>query len=468
MSFNFTTFYTRFGHVGYLLNSINSFFGSANLSAAGIESVGSGIDEIAGSYATPDLNLIGGLYNARDSYRSVSTTMLTYLQSLAQSTLIQMANDASPQPNQTLSNAVAYLVAQMQASSQTVNKPTASATSTAGTNNGTGVMPVTVLGANGLQQDYVLAESITATCTADSQSGATAGQEQFTFISPAAESNPLLWDYPLGSAISVTANAVDALQNNSGGNLLQNGAFATWSTPSSGPDNWLILVAGTGGVGTDIIQATGSNVYKGTTGIAFVGDGSSLPSISQPFAATPSTAGNAGGTSATITPLNQYCVNLYLKLNVVPAAGVLTVDLTDGNNTTVNDAQGNPNSVAIALTGATTSFVAHNVFFRTPAVLPTTGLRLRIRLSTALSAASTVYFGHVAMQDAPQLYSGGPFVAPFSGNPNFFKPDYFSLTIANDYASKFQLLADRIFNMRNLGYQLPSSGSPTISDSLVS
>jgi len=475
MSFPFTGaggFFTRFGHVGFLLNSLNSFIGTANLSAASITSLGTGIDTIAGAYATPDLNIISGLYPARDSYRNVHTTMQSYLQALAQATLVQMANDASAQPNGTLSTAVAYLVSQMVANAQTVQKPTISATSTANAGNvGTGLIPVSVLNGNGVQQDYILAESIAAACTVDSQSGATAGQETFTFTSPAAEANALQWDYgpggTLGSGISVTQNAVDALVDNASGNLLQNGSFKTWTTPGVGPDNWLILVPGTGGVGGDILQTSGANVYKGTSGISFVGDGSSLPSISQPFNTTPNTSGNSGGTSATLKPLTVYCLSIATKMSSVPGAGALTIDLTDGNNTTTTNAATIANSLSLTLSSVPTSWKLWNVFFQTPAVLPSTGLRLRVRLSTALTAAVTVYFGHIALTPATQLYAGGPYVGVFSGSTNFFKPDGFVLAPANNYGSKFQLLADRVFGMRSLGLQLPSAASPTISDTLV-
>lgn len=459
--------FTRVGAMGGCLNDINSFVGTANLTAANIKSIGPAIDAIQAQFQAADQNLTTSLYSNRDTYRQVHGQLQSALQSLAQATVIQMANDDTPLAQLTLTLALQTLIAQMKAASASVQKPTISATPTAGGSNvGSGVLAVSVLGSNGVQRDYIFNETITATCTADGQGTGTAGQETFAFTGPAVESNPLTWDWPLGSGINTSLNAVDALQDNLGGNLLQNGSFKQWTNPTIGPDNWLILDPGAG-VGTTIVQASGSNVYKGTSGIGFVGDGTHTPSIAQPFGATLSTAGNAGGTTATLSPSTQYALNLFLKASVVPAAGVLTIELTDGANNVVNDAAGTPNSLAITLSGITTSFVGHQVFFRTPAVNPSTGYRLRIRISTAVSSGSTIYFGHTGLQTAQQLYTGGPYAGLFSGATNFILADTFSLAVSNNYGSAWQKLAERLFSMRALGLQLPSSGTPTVADSLI-
>lgn len=456
--------FTRLGKIGGALNNINKFLGTTDISAGGLKAVGPAIDAIFGQFESADQLLVSGLYPARDAYRGVHNSMTAYLQSLAQATVIQMANDDSPLTNPTLANALTLLIQQM-TGVDSVPQPTVSASASGASGNiGKGVLAASVLGPKGVQQDYAYAEAITATCTADGQGTGTAGRETFSVTSPAAESNPLAWDWPLGTAINTTLSAVDATVDNSGGNILQNGSFKTWTNPSVGPDNWLILG---GPVGTNVTQATGSNVYKGNTGLAFVGTGGTPASITQPFAATLSTAGNSGGTTATLKPLTVYAVNLYLKVSSVPAAGVLAVELTDGSNTIVADAAGNNNAGTVTLSGTTTSFVAHSFFFRTPAVIPATGFRLRLRLSTDIDSGKTLYLGHLAVHPADLLYAGGPYVGLFSGNPNFILGDYITLTVSNAHDSAWQFLADRLFNMRSLGLQLPSSGSPTILDSLI-
>ena len=113
------------------------------------------------------------------------------------------------------------------------------------------------------------------------------------------------------------------------------------------------------------------------------------------------------GTAGTVQPLTSYAVNLALKVDVVPAAGVLTIDLIDGNSNVIQDAQGNNNSFAVTLSGATTSWVFHSGVFRMPRALPA-AMFLRIRLSTGLSSGSNLFIDHLAMGALTRLYNGGP------------------------------------------------------------
>lgn len=455
--------FTRVGTMGGLLNDVNSFRGTANLTAASIKSIGPAVDSIAAQFDSTDQNLINGLYGNRDSYRTVHSSLTQYIQQLAQSTLVQMANDDTPLAVQDLTHALTLLISQMKTGSQTVQKPTVSESVTAGGSNvGGGVVIASVLGGNGTQLDYVLNENVSLTCTLDAQTTGTAGQEQFTVASPTSDSDPLDWQWPLGSGVSLTQNAVDANQSNSGGNLLQNSGFETW-TNANQPDNWIRDV---GVIGTTILQ--GATAYKGTYSLELVGNGSELTSVYQPFNTAPSTSSNAGGTSAVLSPSTQYAVNLWSRYSgTTPAAGVIEVALTDGAGTVTQDGAGNQNLFTVAFGTLTTSFVPHNGWFRTPAVLPSTGFRLRVRFSTAFTSGTNVFIDNLALTPGFTLYTGGPQLAIFSGSPNFIIGDTFTAAVTNSYNSGWQKLADRLFGMKALGLQLPSGGSPTIADSLI-
>jgi hypothetical protein len=67
------------------------------------------------------------------------------------------------------------------------------------------------------------------------------------------------------------------------------------------------------------------------------------------------------------------------------------------------------------------------------------------------------------------LYTGGPSVVIFSGNINMIINDTYWINFYNDYNGQFQRLFDRLFNMKSLGYLLPSNatGGETIPDSLI-
>lgn len=460
--------------------SAGSALPTSNTFYDGLKAIGPVADAIAAQFSTQDQNIVNLLYQNRDQYRTVHTAWQNYLVNLAQACLVQMVNNDTPLAVKDVQHALQVLISQMKANAQSVQKPTVTTVNsmlpvTAGSSNtGQGVLLASPIGPNGLQLDYMFNETINAICSVDGQSNSgTAGQETFSFYSPVAELNEAQWDWPLGSGLNgYSLNAVDATVNGVAGQLLQNGAFGKWTNASIGPDNWLIQ---TGTVGTQIVQATGSGVYKGTSGLSFVGDGSTgatLTSIAQQFNTTPNTNGNSGGTSLVLYPLTVYALNLALKVSSVPAAGVLQIAITDGSNNVVTNFQGVQQLLSIPLTGATTSFVLHNIFFQTPAQNPSTGYRLQIKLTTALSTGSTAYIGHVALTPAVQPYKGGPYVALFSGTPNFILQDTFSVNVANQYNSRWQLALERLFGVRSLTLQqpynqIPSAATPTIADSLI-
>lgn len=177
----------------------------------------------------------------------------------------------------------------------------------------------------------------------------------------------------------------------------------------------------------------------------------------------------------TLEPLTQYAFNLWALADVVPAAGVITVDLVDGiGGSVIADQAGTNNSFTFTGAGLTTGFVAKNGTFRTPRVLPEL-VYLRIRISTAVSSGTSVFIDHAALVKMVELYPGGPFAAGFSGKTPLRRgsdqvaADAFTITVTNDRAGKFQEHFERNFSMREKGLLLPSKtdASETQADTLV-
>lgn len=175
-----------------------------------------------------------------------------------------------------------------------------------------------------------------------------------------------------------------------------------------------------------------------------------------------------------LEPLKQYAFNCWMKADVVPAAGVISIDLIDGSSQIDDEQAGGSNSLAISCPALTTSFVAKNFTIRTPRVLPDIVL-LRITISTDISSGTSVFIDHAAIGEMTELYPDGPWVAIFSGSTPFVKGsgqvvgDYFTLTATNDRAGEFQEWFERNFAMRAKGLLLPSDsgGSETLADSLI-
>jgi hypothetical protein len=211
-------------------------------------------------------------------------------------------------------------------------------------------------------------------------------------------------------------------------------------------------------VGTPGTQVLESNVaYTGSHSLSFVGDGSTQTAIQQQF-----NVDNAGQ----IAPLAQYAFNCWVKINNASGGtGVLEIALVDGTGTIILDQQGNANSVTKNVSTLTTSFVAMGGAFRLPRLVPAS-VYLRIRFSTALAATYTVYVDRLSFTQMSQFYQGGPYICGFSGNSELIREDSFTVTTTNT-AGGFQRLFDKWFDMKGLQLLLPSSGSPTQADSLI-
>lgn len=204
-----------------------------------------------------------------------------------------------------------------------------------------------------------------------------------------------------------------------------------------------------------------AQVFAGGKALEFDSDGAQLTTINQRL--------------TTLKPLTAYAVSLWAIADVVPAAGVITVDLVDGiGGTVINDKQGVANSFTFNAASLTTSWkhlstlVTGECVFRMPLVVPPL-VYLRIRISTAISNTTSAFFDHAALVALTELYSGGPLVAVFSGSNDLKNEDNWTLTVTNDRAGELQEYYNRNFNMAGLGLLLPSNdaGAETIPDTVI-
>jgi hypothetical protein len=414
---------------------------------------------IRDKYLASRTDLIDGLYQQYNSAKVSGGSFLSFLRQLASNTVIGMADDDAKLVSLDLSTALAEVIRQMEAASETILRPTVSASATAGSANlGNGQLVLSTLDARGRTLDYVLAETIDFTVTNDSGSGATAGQEQFQYAGDAAQSDVFHPNWPDGSGCAGSISAVNAAIS-AGSNLLTNSSFENFSVANT-PDNWTIVL---GTPGTQIQAAGAGNGYAGATspnGLVIQGDGSQLTELTQQF-------GQSVGTTATLQPNTQYAVSCWMKRSSGLAAGVLEIRLIDGSGTVINDDSGTANTLSQTLSALTTSYVAKSASFRTPRSLPST-VKIQIKLTTAATANEKVFLDHLALAEMTELYSGGPFAALFSGSVNWVRRDTFAATISNNYGGKFARDLDRNFDLKGLRLRIPSvTSGNTISESLL-
>ena len=459
MAVNLTTLFTRLGRIAGAADSVNAFRGTTDLEASGYDSVGRHVDEIRDEYTTSRTDLVNGLYALRNDYRNVHSAYITGLKTLAQNTLIEMVNDDTELPSKTVEEAFKEIVRQMDNTSDSVdaNAPAGSvAAASPPTNTGNPAVVVSVTDEYGKLLEYTYAEIVKLTCSTDSYTGgATARRETYTAKGESAQTDKLMWDWPKGSACNISVTSCDPSEN-AGTNMLTNSDFEDFTTTNV-PDNWTVVTGSAGTTfGEDADEFEGAKTFK------FIGNGSELTAIKQLIPAS------------LLAPNTVYAFNFWGKSDGAVVAGVLTVDLIDGANAVIADDASVNNATTFALSGWTSSYVAKNGFFRTPKVLPATGVYIRVWLSTAVTNTEVIYVDELALCEATQLYTAGPYVAVFGGSTNVIAGDAFNITMTNTRGG-LQDMALQFFDPPTLtglprSRQLPSNtaGGETVADALRS
>jgi len=470
-----------FTRIGQMSKACRMFNGSVNGSApsnasawaasgptiVGYQTV---IDAIEDNFEANLQSLISNLYPTLATFRQSGDSLKTYLKDLATQTLIEQVHADSPLLAKTTENALKQLIIQMVANSKTVkaNTVSAAAATAAGTNVGNAVITASVVGADGKNMEYINPETLTFKVTNDSLNGGTAGSEPITVTGQANTArSPLDYVWPKGSAltgksITMVDNSIDGAAGTTTGNLLTNSDLETFTVANT-PDNFALTV---GSFGTSILNGL-SDARKGSACLEFVGDGAELTNIYQQF-------NNVSGTLSVLRPGRVYAFSAWVKVTATPAAGVIAFELTDGNNTLLSDDASTNNAITQSLPAVSTSYVNVKGFFRTKKTFTGTA-RLRIRLSTALSVGESVFIDDIAMCEAVQLYTGGPWVAAFEGTTAVMTNDYWTIVIANNMSAAgtaggvLQTSFEQFFSMRSLGLQLPSAtgGGETVADTLA-
>ncbi|VTS00564.1 hypothetical protein [Tuwongella immobilis] len=444
--------FTRLGKIGKAIRDINTFQGTT--APAFISGIMGQYDSLRPAVAdVPPL---------QSKVQGDVALILPTLQAVARETLYQMVLADTPSASLSLETQLRELVRQMNGGPTTVKASTVGlsvGSLSIGSPSWNGVLVTSTKRGDGLVQELIIPEVGRLVCSQDSQTGgATAGNEVFTYTGEPASTSA--WDsgWPEGSGAATSLTAIDGGED-AGLNLLTNSDFETFV--SNTPSRWVL---GGAYAGTLVREST-AQFFDGAKSVEFVGDATTNLQMEQTF------ADSINGTSSVLFPERSYAINLWLKVNSVPAAGVITVSLVDGSGTVINDSQGTANSFTISAPGLTTSWASRTGVFRLPRVLPDV-VKLRIRATTAISSGTSVFMDRAAMGSMVTLYAGGPLAAIFSGSSKFIGGDGWEITATNDrggatLGSTFQALFDRLFGTRQLGILLPSAGSPTIADTLI-
>ena len=452
MAIDFTSnpggLFPRLGRIGKILLTLNQ-----NQAAVKAQ-----IDNLQDQYDSTLQAEFGPVAEAQFTLvRNLSSQLMPPLAALARKTVISMVRADVPSIGGGLLDALTEVRRQMLVGGVTVKRCVVGAAVSALPGFvGTGQVVLSSKRGDGLQQENMIAEVGRLVCTRDSYSGgATAGQETFTYFGEDTENASVYdWDWPQGSGSRVTISVVSASQGPDQSNLLANGDFETWSGSPLRATNWELAV---GSWGTHAIQDN-TAAYTGQRALRLTA-GATLTELYQEYLA------------AVPVAQQSYAIRLMArKYSGTITAGTLAIDWVDDAGVVINDQQGQANTFTVDLTTLTTTYTAWVGVFRLPKRPPGV-VRLRIRLTTALAGGDVLLDG-VVCTPLRALSRGGPGVAIIAGNTPFEQDDTWLVTTTNDrggasYLATFQALFDRLFGMRELGLLLPSSATPSISDTLI-
>jgi hypothetical protein len=427
----------------------------------------SGSDSVTAELAgEPDIQaVVGSAYIGVLNAAGGNVTGL--LQGTAEDVINRMVFRDNPRINQTLTEAnllasILEAIRQMGVAGATVQANTVSANVGAFTGVGNGQVVCSVIRPlDGRTLENSFSENVSVVVTADSYAdGATASNETLAVVGTGSVNDVFAFNWPLGSNAQTNVQAINGAADASEGNELTNSGFEDWT--SNVPDNWDLEV---GVAGTDISEES-TIVYDpedGGKSLKITGDGATLVKLTQKF-------DDSAGTVTELDPFTQHSVCLWVRRDgLAPSAGVLTIDLADGDGNVINDQAGTANSFDVDLTTLSTNFAAFTGAFRTPLVMPDE-LYLRLRLSTALESGRSVYVDRLGMGEMAQLYTSGPFFSVHSGNTLFQSGDYATVAVSNNRSldswqtAFLRLFFDTVLNQEIL---LPSSSVPTIADTLI-
>lgn len=433
--------FTRIGALAAGLNELNAARG-AGLNARDVL--------IRAQYETAQQDVLDGLLDATQSWQS-QDQWASQLKSYAQQTLLRMAQDDGWVVT-TFADALAYLRHQMigagtvAAPTDSINKFAVTTTPAAVTGNvGDGIMRSSLISPiDGQALDYCLAETITSICNTHSYPGgsATAGQEGFAVIGQTAARDPLAYEWPSGSGISIADNAASDVSG-----VITDGAFENWNV--NVPTSWTTIT------GPTTISKSPAP-YTGLAALRITGDGATLTRLEQEV--------------ANLQPQTCYPINCWMQGSAGLAAGVLRISLQDVSNTIINDEAGTANSFSVTLSTLPAAWGPTGIkggFFRTPRLLPST-VKLVIQLTTAATNAKTLDLDRLSMIGVDPVYPGGPYQKIFSGATPFAINDAFTNAITNAWTTaKFVSVLARLWDLPANNIRIPSLNVGTISDGLI-
>jgi hypothetical protein len=308
----------------------------------------------------------------------------------------------------------------------------------------------------GVAQDLIVPDVYLIRVIQDADHDGTAFSEVLSVVGKPADTSVTNWDYPKGTGVDATIPLLDPAVTQG---IVTDPSFDEFTVANT-PDQWT-LVSGT--VVTTNITSVTDDARDGADGTAL------------------SVTSSAGATyklrqQVTLEAGQVYAAHFKYKPvangSATAASVIPSIHLVDSSGTIINDDAGTANS----LTGSAHSVVTtgsgwnhgYSGVFITPNALPDE-VYLEIRFVADATGANG-YFDHVNLALLSPLYTGGPYLAGWSGTSEAVFNDTWTLTVTLTSGTMSGYMIrhiDRLLDLKGLGVRLATSASPTILDALI-
>jgi hypothetical protein len=438
-----------------LAQKIGKIIGGLNETNTGVgTTLPARVATIYAQYTTYGPEDVTGLFSARDAQQQAQSSWIDFYKSLISAAIVTEVELDRVLPASTIDYALPEWVRQMVIAGDSFQDapPTLGTVTAVGSPTGTYTFLTTAFDGTGAASDLVVPDLYLLQVVTDNERGGTRWAETFSVVGKAAASDPAAWDYPIGSGVNTTIDAIDPA---AGTTLTTDPSFDEWTTNT--PDNWTIEA---GVAGTSVFKVA-DDPRDGADGFAlrFVGDGATVLKIRQ---------------AVTVEASTVY--QIYYRVKKVTDPGTdwgVTVRLVDDDTGTAVTGTSVLSATAASVASAWTNVVTGT--FATPATMPV-NCSIEIVFSqynaptTAAAATAECYVDWVNIVAPTLLYTNGPSISIWSGTTEGVYGDSWTWSVTLGAApSTFMVRGiDRLLNLSQFSVRLPTAGSPTQADSLIS
>jgi len=368
---------------------------------------------------TPLLERFLSIYNSTDA--TISAAVQGGVK-----TLTEMVNsDNANIPKQTLP-AMRELVRQMRSGSTSLLQNTVTIGAVSRTGTGTGTIVFSSEPSQMSRTDLLQFE-----CISDTTTGSVAGSEVFRVTGSTAYPNINDSQWPGGTGLNTTMVSSDYVN----ANIVTNGTFETWV--SSVPSGWTVVSQA-----AQISQLT-TGTFRGTSALKFTGNGS-MTKISQSLPVT------------TLGPGKRVVFGFWYKKVAGTPSRDISMELEDNT--------GGAAKTLDAL-ASSTSWTLASSSYQSAWDAPVTSLTATLGFDGL--ATEEVAVDGLFVFVPPQQGTNGQFFQIIGGGTDWRIGDRMTVQVTNDYASSVLSYTERFFAPFANGIEVPTSGSPTVNNSVI-